>query len=59
MPFKPAPPTHHCIDCGQALWNNRWPYAACKECGKKPCKHGNNPAECGTCDLEGDMAFDA
>lgn len=59
MPFIPSLPTHHCAVCGKALWDNRWPYAACKECGEKPCVHGNKPGECSTCDAEGDRAYDA
>lgn len=59
MPFKPTPPTHHCQKCHKALWDNRWPYAMCKECGQKPCSHGNRPGECNQCDAEGDRAYDA
>lgn len=59
MPWKPTPPTHHCAMCHKALWNNRWPYALCKDCGKKPCKHGKMPPDCPACDLEGDLAYDA
>jgi hypothetical protein len=58
MPFKPMPPTHHCADCHRALWSN-WPYALCKECGKKPCKHGKKHGECNDCDVEGDRTYDA
>jgi hypothetical protein len=59
MPFTPTPPTHHCAVCGKALWDNTWPYAACKACGQKPCRHGNKPSDCGQCDAEGDRAYDA
>jgi len=59
MPFIPTPPTHHCERCGKALWNNRWPYSLCKVCAKLPCKHGNKHGECGKCDFEADMAYDA
>jgi hypothetical protein len=59
MPFIPTRPTHHCALCHKALWHDRWPYAVCKDCAKKPCKHGNKMGECGKCDLEGDLAYDA
>ena len=59
MPFTPSPPTHHCAVCGKALWANRWKYAACQECGRKPCRHGFPPGRCYDCDAEGDRAYDA
>lgn len=59
MPFTPTRPTHYCAVCGKALWNNRWPYATCKPCGKLPCPHGNTPGECNACDIAGDFAYDA
>jgi len=59
MPFVPTPPTHHCVGCGKALWNNRWPYAACKTCGQKPCAHGKTPGSCPQCDTDSDRAYDA
>jgi hypothetical protein len=60
MSWKPTPPTHSCAVCHKALWDNRWPYAVCKDCQKTPCKHGIPMNEsCGKCDLEGDLAYDA
>ena len=59
MAFKPTPPTHFCKECGNALWDNRWPYAKCKTCGQKPCKHGKKQGTCNECDIEGDLAYDA
>jgi hypothetical protein len=50
--------THYCAVCGRPL-DDRWPYAACKECGQLPCRHGNKPGECDRCDIEGDLAFDS
>jgi hypothetical protein len=50
--------THSCFLCGRPLTAD-WPYAACVDCGKKRCPHGNDPANCGACDLEGDFAFNA
>lgn len=59
MPFIRTPPTHHCQKCGKALWDNRWPYALCKDCGQKPCPHGRKLGACGECDVEADLAYDA
>lgn len=53
-----TPPTHHCAVCQTPLWADRWPYAACKDCGSKPCPHGNPPAACDRCDVESDRAYD-
>lgn len=57
--FKPTAPTHYCLKCGKALWDNTWAYAVCKGCGKKPCAHGNPVGSCNHCDIEGDFAYDA
>ena len=59
MPFTPKPPTHHCAVCGKALWDDSWPYAACKLCGQKLCQHGKTMGECWICDAAGDRAYDA
>lgn len=57
--FTPKPPTHYCAMCSRPLWDKTWPYAVCKPCGQKPCKHGHTPGECSECDAEGDRAYDA
>jgi hypothetical protein len=49
--------TRPCPRCGDPLPAS-WPYAVCTPCGKT-CRHGNDPAACGTCDRDGDFAFDA
>ena len=52
------PPTHHCAECSEPLWDYVWPYALCKACGQKPCKHGHKHGECATCDADSDAAYD-
>ena len=59
MAFKPTPPTHYCQACGKALWSNSWAYALCKDCGKKPCSHGQKIGACNHCDIESDIAYDS
>lgn len=51
--------THFCAVCRKPLSDDVWPYAACKACGSKNCKHGNKPAECNDCAVEADFAYDA
>lgn len=50
-------PTHFCNNCGEPLWKD-WPYALCKDCGKKPCHHGTK-GDCNKCHEESDFNYDA
>ena len=38
-----------------------WPYNFCPDCcnGLASCPHGNNPADCNQCFVEGDLAYDS
>lgn len=55
-PSEPDPPDWKCDECGE-----QYPCSCMEEDGPETdeCPHGNPWEDCGACDHEGDIAFDA